>query len=150
MCSTTTEIMKGQAGVINGKLVLSQGISRAIGTGSAFKEIPIIDLAPMTTPDAPKADKDKLVQEICDACTQVGFFVIKNHGIDWSIVEQSFDALEEFFALPMEKKMEIHQSMSPSFQGYEQPYYTNVDRLAKGGKFVSHRTYTKTSLSQII
>ncbi|KZF19305.1 hypothetical protein L228DRAFT_271547 [Xylona heveae TC161] len=33
----------------------------------------------------------------------------------------------------MEKKMEVHQSKSPSYQGYEQHYYTNVDRLGKGG-----------------
>jgi len=32
----------------------------------------------------------------------------------------------------MEKKMEVHQSFSDCYSGYEEPYYTNVDRLKRG------------------
>lgn len=49
------------------------------------------------------------------------------------MVEAAFEGVKEFFELPMEKKMEVHQSKSVSYQGYEEPYYTNVDRLKKGG-----------------
>ena len=128
-------LMEGKAGVIDGKLVLSQGIMRRLGGGTAgqFKEIPILDLSPLTSLDATAEDKDRLVKELRDICQRVGFFVIENHGIDWQIVENAFEAMEEFFSLPMEKKMELHQSKSPSYMGYEEPYYTNVDRLKKGG-----------------
>ena len=136
MAAPTTEVMHGTAGIKDGKLYLSQGVTRALGSGDGgkFTEIPVIDLSAMINPRASEEEKNQLISSIRDACTRVGFFVIKNHGIDWDIVEDSFSALEEFFGLPMEKKMEVHQNRSPSYMGYEQPYYTNVDRLKKGGK----------------
>ena len=142
MTETTTEVMVGSAGVINGRLQLSQGITRDIsgGIGGQFTIIPTIDLSALIDPSATPEDKTRLTAEVREACTRVGFFVIKNHGIDWNIVEAAFDGIKEFFDLPMEKKMEVHQSKSDSYQGYEQPYYTNVDRLKKGGKEVAHST----------
>ena len=122
--STTSKTKQGIAGVVNGH-----------GDGAHFVEIPTVDLSPITSPSAPPEDKIRLTAEIRDACTRVGFFIIKNHGIDWKIVENAFDAIKEFFDLPMEKKMEIHESKSDSFQGYEEPYCTNVDSLKKGGMF---------------
>jgi hypothetical protein len=141
---TTSEVMYGTAGVVNGKLQLSQGITRDLshgGIGGQFTEIPVIDLSPMTNPSSSPVDKAKLVADIHAACSRVGFFVIKNHGIEWKIVDDAFDWLKEFFDLPMEKKMEVHQSMSDSYQGYEQLYYTNVDRLKKGGELSMMRRY---------
>jgi isopenicillin N synthase-like dioxygenase len=126
--------MHGTAGTKDGKLYLSQGVSRSLGNGDGgkFTEIPVIDLSAMINPEASEKQKNQLVSSIRDACIRVGFSIIKNHGIDWKIVEDSFAALEEFFGLPMEKKMEVHQNKSSSYMGYEQPYYTNVDRLKKG------------------
>ena len=133
--------MEGIAGIVNGQLHLSQGITRTLvpadGNVGQFTQIPIIDLSPMTSPTATPEDKSRLTAEIRDACMRVGFFIVKNHGIDWKIVVNAFDALEEFFGLSMEKKMEAHESKSDSFQGYEEPYCTNVDRLKKGGMFLS-------------
>jgi isopenicillin N synthase-like dioxygenase len=129
---------------VNGKLQLSQGITRDLsrsGIGGQFTEIPVIDLEPMTNPSSSPEDKAKLVADIRAPCSRVGFFVIKDHGIEWKIVDDAFDGLKEFFDLPMEKKMEVHQSMSDSYQGYEQPYYTNVDRLKKGGELSLTRIY---------
>ncbi|KAL4786913.1 hypothetical protein BJX76DRAFT_354726 [Aspergillus varians] len=68
-----------------------------------------------------------------------------NHGINWTIVETAFDALEEFFSLPLESKLKIHQSASPSYMGYEEPYYSNIDGLSKGDSkesvYVSYDPY---------
>ena len=126
-------LMEGKAGVIDGELVLSQGITRKLGgTAGQFKEVPTLDLSPLTSPDATAEDKRQLVEELRDICKRVGFFVIKNHGIDWEIVENAFEAIEGFFSLPMDKKMELHQSKSPSYMGYEEPYYTNVGRIKRG------------------
>lgn len=130
--------MDGVAGVIDGKLVLSQGISRKLSTGGVagnFDRIPVIDLSALTSDTATTIDMDKLIEELRDACMRTGFFVIRNHGIDWAIVERAFAGLKQFFELPMEQKMKVHQSLSPSFMGYEEPYYTNVDRLKKGGEY---------------
>lgn len=134
MASTATEVMHGTAGVKDGKIYLSQGVMRSLGSGNGgeFTEIPIIDLSAMVNSNVTEEETNQLVASIRDACTRVGFFVIKNHGIDWKIIENSFAALDEFFSLPMGRKMEVHQNKSPSFMGYEQPYFTNVDRLKKG------------------
>ncbi|KAI1625937.1 hypothetical protein EDD37DRAFT_625895 [Exophiala viscosa] len=134
--TTTKRKPTGRAGIIDGKLYLSQGITRnlapAHGSGGQFDSIPVIDLSAIVAPDPDPSALESLVAEVKDACMRVGFFVVRNHGIDWAIVENAFEALEEFFGLPMEKKMAVHQSKSPSFMGYEEPYYTNVDRLKKG------------------
>lgn len=129
-----TTHVEGTAGVVNGKIILSQGLSRSLRSGIAgsFTEIPVIDLSPLTLVNATEDDKARLISELQDACKRVGFFVVKNHGIDWQTVEDAFESLEEFFGLPLEMKMNIHQSLSPSYMGYEQPYYTNVDRLKRG------------------
>ncbi|CAG8394391.1 unnamed protein product [Penicillium salamii] len=128
------EIVHNGPSASKGRIVLSQGISRSVSTtkGGKFTSIPIIDLSPLISLTATPADMEKLVTDIRDACSTVGFFVIKNHGIDWSVVEDAFDAVEEFFNLPIETKMKIRQSTSPSFMGYEEPYYTNLDGLSKG------------------
>lgn len=137
LTAPTTEMMKGKAGVIDGKLHLSQGVVRDLAPGSIggqFTEIPGIDLTALHSSTATVIDKRKLRDELYDACTRSGFFVITNHGIDWTVVDEAFAGLKGFFALPTEKKMEVHQSKSNCYSGYEQPYYTNVDRLKKGGK----------------
>ncbi|CAG8394421.1 unnamed protein product [Penicillium salamii] len=127
--------MEGVAGIVKGKLVLSQGLERTLdptGVSGNFDRIPVIDLMPLTVENPEPEAMEKMVNDLRDACSRVGFFVIKNHGIDWSIVERAFAGLKEFFALPMDAKMKVHQSQSPSYMGYEEPYYTNVDRLTKG------------------
>ncbi|KAL2820848.1 Clavaminate synthase-like protein [Aspergillus cavernicola] len=131
---TSFETVQGTTDDSGGKIVLSQGITRSLSTSGAgnFTSIPIIDLRSLVSSAATAADKEHMVSEIRDACSKVGFFVIKNHGIDWNIVETAFDALEEFFGLPLESKLKIHQSASPSYMGYEEPYYTNIDGLSKG------------------
>lgn len=133
--STVQPAVEGVAGIFDGKLVLSQGITRVLdtGIGGDFSEIPVIDLSALVSDSATDAEKAKLIEDLRDACTRVGFFVVKNHGVDWAIVDRAFAGLKEFFALPMETKMKVHQSNSASFMGYEEPYYTNVDRLKKGG-----------------
>ncbi|KAI0762015.1 Clavaminate synthase-like protein [Trametes elegans] len=85
-------------------------------TESAFEEIPIINLehAQSTDPHARKA----LAEEIRDACVNVGFFYVKNHGIPENIVSATVAAARRFFALPESTKaaLDIHKSLN--FKGY--------------------------------
>jgi len=46
-----------------------------------------------------------LCKHIGRACHEVGFFYIVNHGVDRSLVKQSFAKAAAFFALPTEVKM---------------------------------------------
>ncbi|CAI7634860.1 unnamed protein product [Penicillium manginii] len=78
--------------------------------------IPIIDLSNIDSPDVEK--RQELARAVCDACTGVGFFYIKNHGIPESLISGIHDAAERFFGLPSEEKMKIYIGNSKKYRGY--------------------------------
>jgi isopenicillin N synthase-like dioxygenase len=84
---------------------------------TSFDELPIIDLS-----DIDSADETKLravASEIYDACTKVGFFYIKNHGIPKESVAAIKKEAERYFkGLSMEKKMELDREKSEFHLGY--------------------------------
>ena len=82
----------------------------------AFHEIPIIDLADAYSKDLTK--RQGLAEKIYEACVRVGFFYVKNHGVDESIMKNVFSAARDFFELPLEQKMEIDLNKSAHFRGY--------------------------------
>ncbi|KAJ6119978.1 hypothetical protein N7523_004258 [Penicillium sp. IBT 18751x] len=78
--------------------------------------IPIIDLSSIDSPHL--EDRRQLAQSIYDACTQVGFFYIKNHGIPDEMISGIHQAAERFFNLPEEEKMKVYIGKSKKFRGY--------------------------------
>jgi isopenicillin N synthase-like dioxygenase len=93
---------------------------RRVLTGAAaettFNELPKIDFRRIHSNDL--ADRQNLAKEVGAACRDVGFFYAVNHGIDESLLDDTFEALKEFFNLPKEVKMEVHNQKSPKFRGY--------------------------------
>ncbi|KAF9651654.1 2OG-Fe-II oxygenase [Thelephora ganbajun] len=85
-------------------------------TDSTFEEIPIIDLKDATNPDLQV--REALAVRIRDACINVGFFYVTNHGIPESVINQALDAAKGFFALPLSTKEELDIHKSPNFKGY--------------------------------
>ncbi|KAG7444180.1 Clavaminate synthase-like protein [Guyanagaster necrorhizus] len=81
-----------------------------------FQEIPIIDLSMISTEDL--GSKKALADKIRDACVNVGFFYVKNHGISETIIQEAVDRSRDFFSLPLEDKMMIENKKSPNFKGY--------------------------------
>ena len=82
----------------------------------AFHEIPVIDFG-----DAFSKDLDarkRVAAKVYEACIRVGFFYIRNHGVDNSIMNSIFSAAKDFFDLPLEDKMAIDLNKSPHFRGY--------------------------------
>lgn len=69
-----------------------------MGKENNQRAIPIIDLANF------EARREEIKEELWIAATQVGFFQLKNHGIKLDLVEDAFDASENFFSLSKEKK----------------------------------------------
>ncbi len=55
-------------------------------------------------------------EQICDAAQQYGFFYVKGHGIDKSVIDSVFETAQEFFALPDESKNEV--AVSESHRGF--------------------------------
>jgi len=94
----------------------------------AFKAIPIIDLSPLAgaDPDALKA----LSEQIRQACSGVGFFYIKNHGIAPELIARAYRRSKQFFELPDPEKLEYHISRSRAHRGfiplYEESFYETL------------------------
>jgi len=94
----------------------------------AFKEIPIIDLAPLSGND-PEA-LQVLTEEIRLACSRVGFFYIKNHGVAPDLIARAYRRSKLFFDLPEHEKQQCHISKSAAHRGfiplYEESFYETL------------------------
>ncbi|KAI0035223.1 Clavaminate synthase-like protein [Vararia minispora EC-137] len=99
-------------------------------TESTFNEIPVIDLKGATATDF--ASRRALADLIRDACVNVGFFYLKNHGVDDSIVNDTVEAAKRFFALPLEEKTKLDIHDSPNFKGYTKLLGENTDPENRG------------------
>ncbi|HWW36821.1 MAG TPA: 2-oxoglutarate and iron-dependent oxygenase domain-containing protein, partial [Xanthobacteraceae bacterium] len=53
------------------------------------------------------------------ACLDKGFFYIKNHGVEESLVNNVFTEAAAFFALPVEQKALVDKARSNANRGYE-------------------------------
>ncbi|KAJ3863942.1 hypothetical protein EV359DRAFT_73322 [Lentinula novae-zelandiae] len=65
---------------------------------TSFKTIPIINGADISVRRA-------LAKEIRNACINVGFFYVANHGVPQTLIEDFVSQSKEFFALPLESKL---------------------------------------------
>lgn len=79
---------------------------------TVYDVIPVIDMSPFTNNVASKDEKDKVVNGVRNACEQIGFFIIKGHGIPTKTVEQIFSIGQELFDLPPEQKILLDSSGS--------------------------------------
>lgn len=64
--------------------------------------------------DADSADsavRQQLARDIRDACINVGFFYIKNHGIPEESILGAVEAGKRFFALPEETKLKVRDAL---------------------------------------
>ncbi|MCB5190918.1 hypothetical protein LG198_09285 [Methylobacillus arboreus] len=80
-------------------------------------EIPVIDIASLRDPDAPVIAE--VARQLGQACREVGFFYIRNHGISPELIRQTFAMAETFFSQPLEDKLEYSMERhSKCFRGY--------------------------------
>jgi isopenicillin N synthase-like dioxygenase len=79
-------------------------------------------------------DRKKVAAEVGKACREVGFFYAQNHSLSDETINKTFTAVEKFFALPLEEKMEVHIHKSKVVRGYEPLFETKMDPNSKGGK----------------
>ncbi|KAI9440301.1 2OG-Fe(II) oxygenase [Russula earlei] len=90
--------------------------------------IPVVDLADFLSGD-PKRKSD-FVQQLGKAYEEVGFVAVKNHGIPDELIAQQYEFVQQFFSLPLEKK--LHYEI-PGLAG--QRGYTSFGREhAKGSE----------------
>ncbi|CUH53282.1 isopenicillin N synthase family dioxygenase [Shimia marina] len=90
-----------------------------------FTSIPVISLAPLFGGDTDA--KQAVADEIRDACMQVGFFQITDHGVDMEVQAGAFAAAKRFFALPEAEKRKVSVKNSPLLRGYGGLLEENTD-----------------------
>jgi isopenicillin N synthase-like dioxygenase len=109
---------------------------RRVLTGKAakdtFNEVPKIDFQRIYSDKL--EDRKELAKEVGDACRSVGFFYAVHHGVDEEMLSDTFEAMEKFFALPTDVKMEIHNQKTEKFRGYEAFLEGKLDPSTGGGQ----------------
>ncbi|KAF5962800.1 gibberellin 20 oxidase [Fusarium coicis] len=81
-------------------------------------EIPVIDVSGYFTGSEP--EKQRIARELHAACCAPGFFQITGHTVPAELQQRLLAVLPKFFALPQEKKTDLHRSNSKCLRGYEQ------------------------------
>ena len=81
-----------------------------------IEEIPVIDFEPFIKGDA--AARQTVVQQIYQACHEVGFMYLKNPGIPQDLIEELFTRAKQFFQLPHNVKHQLAWSDEFSNRGY--------------------------------
>lgn len=79
-------------------------------------KVAIIDLTDLRSPDL--ARRKRLGEEIAQACSEVGFFYIVNHGIPKAKIERMFEIARQFFTLNDDQKQQLSMANNNSYRGY--------------------------------
>lgn len=99
-------------------VTLTSDIARA----ASFDEIPLISLT---------TSHDELIAAVRDACTRVGFFYVRDHGVSQDVIDGAFGAAREFFAQPQDVKEDVHIKKSRIMRGYEPYAVVQLDKSKK-------------------
>jgi len=117
---------------------LSSSDTVTCGTGMAvgdqrgdFDAVPLIDFSGML--DGDTRIRARVAATIRDACTNVGFFYISNHGIPQGLVDAMFAQCPRFFGLPLAQKMQLHVKRSSHLLGYVAMRDENANPLVGRG-----------------
>ncbi|MBL7760102.1 MAG: isopenicillin N synthase family oxygenase [Sediminibacterium sp.] len=78
--------------------------------------IPVVDLAAFIS--GSPAQKAAFVQELGKAYEEVGFVAVKNHGIPDQLIADQYAYVQQFFALPLEKKLKYEIPGLAGQRGY--------------------------------
>ena len=82
----------------------------------AFTELPVINIQDLTSVDLVK--RQAVADAIGQASREVGFFYVTGHGIAPELIAGVRAAAKNFFALPMQEKMNYYIGESKSHKGY--------------------------------
>ncbi|KAI4860837.1 Clavaminate synthase-like protein [Hypoxylon rubiginosum] len=90
-------------------------------------EIPVVDFSVWSK--GSNDDKKRLAQKLTEACRQVGFVYIVNHGVSNDALDEAFGWSERLFDLPEEKKMLApHPPGHTVHRGYSWPGLEKVSQ----------------------
>lgn len=104
------------------KIELDQSLR---GERVALKEIPVIDFEPFLTGNL--ETRQAVARQIGQACRDIGFFYLANHGIAPALMERTFAESKHFFDQPLEAKLAIDIEKSPCHRGFFKMGGENLD-----------------------
>ena len=79
-------------------------------------QLPVIDIGALI---APGGDRQTVAAQIGQACRDHGFFYIIGHGVDEGLQERLERLSRQFFAQPLESKLEIRMALGgKAWRGY--------------------------------
>ncbi len=81
-----------------------------------LSQIPVIDFSDFKSSHI--LVRQKIVKEIYQACSEVGFMYLQNFGMSHDLIEQVFNRSKDFFDLPLEVKQKLAWNDEFSNQGY--------------------------------
>ena len=76
-----------------------------------FKDIPLVNFAPFL--NGTDEDRQKVSSQIGNACRNVGFFYLSNHGVPLSVIERVYEQAKQFFSQSTEEKMKVYIGSCP-------------------------------------
>lgn len=78
--------------------------------------IPVVDLADFVNGTA--ESKAAFVQQLGKAYEDVGFVAVKNHGVPDQLIKNIYEYVQQFFSLPLEKKLNYEVAGLAGQRGY--------------------------------
>lgn len=108
----------------------------------SFDTIPVLDLSLSRHPDT----KTAFIVSLRNALLDVGFFYIKNTGIDDALIEDVIEQGKAFFHLPEERKLEVQMKNVPSFLGKIYLLLYPIDEWLNGAPQVTISSATRSQL----
>lgn len=96
-----------------------------------FTSLPIVDLGDLSSENL--ENRRRVAKEMVDACENTGFFYIKNHGIDQSLIDRTLESNRKYFEKPVDVKMREHIYKSRNLRGYEPMHGAILDATKPAG-----------------
>lgn len=87
-----------------------------MSTSRDFSGIPLVDISALRA--GTPAERARVADELGRAAREVGFLYVSGSGIDERLFEDLLVAAKQFFALPIEKKMDVYIGRSRNHRGY--------------------------------
>lgn len=88
--------------------------------------VPVIDVSPWASSSADA--RQAVVAQVAQACREIGFFAVTNHGVPPALQDAALQASRDFFDLPLTTKLQAKTDNEAVY-----PYgYENSENLARG------------------
>ncbi|PWR25656.1 isopenicillin N synthase family dioxygenase [Zavarzinia aquatilis] len=87
-----------------------------MATPGDFTSLPVIDISPLFGADT--AAKRRVVEALGETARTIGFLYVTGHGMAPGLFDDLLAAAKEFFARPVDEKMQVYIGKSSNHRGY--------------------------------